>query len=242
MGLFIAMSGIAETNRNDVAEVLRDYATQHSGTFEVLTSDSNIQDDELLIVADSKQGNITVMYPNGFLNWDNVSQFLSDTLQKPVFSFHIHDSDLWMYLLFDNGVQIDQFNPIPDYWNEDSNDDFDLQSWAGNAKIISQHWPNIRPEKIEKYLIRWENYIDEASNMKAYPEDEFEAGIDWQMADFMAKVGLVLPADEAEKNMSRVMRARFSIPDTKTTIKPPKLKKLNWWQRFLTKASSPTTD
>jgi len=173
-----------------------------------------------------------VMYPDHFLEWDDASRFLSTSLQKTVFSFHIHDGDLWMYLLFKNGAQVDQFNPRPNYWDEDANSASDPLTWSGNANVVSQYWPNVRPEQIARYLIQWENDADEESRGKAYPEDEFEIGIDWQMADFMAQIGLVIPADEAEKDISCVTRAQFSILDTKPPVKAPEVKNMNWWQRL----------
>jgi hypothetical protein len=46
MGLFLAMPDVAETNRDDVAETLCDYAALHSGTFELVTTDNKVNDDD----------------------------------------------------------------------------------------------------------------------------------------------------------------------------------------------------
>jgi hypothetical protein len=37
------------------------------------------------------------------LNSGGAAKYLSRCLGKPVFSLHIHGSDLWMYSLYDNG-------------------------------------------------------------------------------------------------------------------------------------------
>jgi len=61
------------------------------------------------------------------LEWDESSAFLSRELQAPVFSFHIHDGDLWMYILHVNGLAVDQFNPVPDYWDDQiSSEEIDI--------------------------------------------------------------------------------------------------------------------
>jgi hypothetical protein len=72
---------------------------------------------------DEENGNVSVFYPNGFVEWDESSAYISKELKTTVFSFHIHDGDFWMYILYNNGQIIDQFNPIPDYWDENISDE-----------------------------------------------------------------------------------------------------------------------
>jgi len=42
--------------------------------------------------------------------------------------------------------------------------------------------------------VRWD--LDEPEPLKAYPDDEFSAGEDWQLVDFMRKLGLVYPVSD----------------------------------------------
>lgn len=160
----------------------------------LLAEGENADEDELLIVAESELGNVTVLYPSSFLNWDAASRHLSSALGKPVFSLHVHDGDLWMYVLFADGREVDRFNPVPDYWEELS--DEDLAAWAGDAANVCRHWPNVSKSQIANYLVRWTEAGHENYGDKAYPEDEAGIGEDWQIVDFMAKVGLVYPVDE----------------------------------------------
>lgn len=207
MGMFLMMSGIAQAGRSQVETALRDLTAQRSGTLTPLADSENVDENELLLIAESEQGNATVLYPASFLDWDGASEHLSKFLNKSVFSLHVHDSDLWMYLFFVNGQEIDRFNPIPDYWEELPDDE--LHSWAGDATVVCQHWPPVSEAQISNYLVRWENGDDEEDRPKAYPEDEYGAGEDWQIVDFMAKVGLVYPIDEQGNEVG--VKYRFSV-------------------------------
>ena len=193
MGQFLMMSGVAQADQGQVENALGNFATQRSGILTPLTADETMDENELLLIAESEQGNATVFYPASFGSWDDASQYLSATLQKSVFSLHVHDSDLWMYILFVNGQEVDRFNPVPDYWEELP--EKELDSWAGDAVLVSQYWPNVNAEQVANYMVRWELDDDEEYGAKAFPEDEYGVGEDWQIVDFMAKVSLVFPMD-----------------------------------------------
>ena len=208
MGTFLMMSGVARADRSQVEDALRDFAEQHAGTLKPLTDGETADPAESLLIAESEQGNVTVLYPSSFTDWDGASQHLSATLQGPVFSLHVHDGDLWMYLLFAGGQEVDRFNPRPDYWEELPPEE--LRAWAGDAAAVCRHWPHVTVEQIENYLVRWEDEDDEEQGT-AYPGDESGAGDAWQVVDFMAKVGLAYPADEG--GSQRGARYRFQVKE-----------------------------
>lgn len=192
MGLFLSMTGVIAGSAETVVGALRAYAEANGGSLEAaeLTTD----DEGCLVISEAAAG-VTVLYPDGFLGWDSASRFLSERLNKPVFSFHIHDGDLWMYLLFDKGAIVDQFNPIPDYWEK--LDDAERRSWRGNASEVANRVPGLSPEQISEYLVEWgDEVLDSDEPKKAYPTDEFHYGKDWQVVDFMAKLGLDYPFDD----------------------------------------------
>jgi len=184
------MSGVAGSGRESVAGALRQYAAQKRGTFEPATPGEAFDERQMLILAESREGNTTVFYPSDFLDWDDASNFLSVTLKTPVLSLHVHDGDFWMYILFANGQPIDRFNPVPDYFGEDQ----DESAWSGNASLLARTWPNVTEAQVANYLQRWETEDDAGG--KAYPDDEYETGVDWQIVDFMRKVGLIYPIDD----------------------------------------------
>jgi hypothetical protein len=76
-----------------------------------------------------KTKNTTVLYEDG---WEDKSIYISKELDATVFSFQIHDSHLWMYLLYDCGKEIDRYSPIPDYWDDGLSEE-EKNSWKGSA-------------------------------------------------------------------------------------------------------------
>ena len=76
------------------------YAQSVNGGLE--KANLSIDNDNCCVITEAN-GNTTVLNPDDFLEWDASSEFISGDLNAPVFSFHIHDGDLWMYTLFANG-------------------------------------------------------------------------------------------------------------------------------------------
>jgi hypothetical protein len=194
MGQFLSMSCVVRGREDAVVEALRELAEENDGSLEPV--DLSIEDKGCLVVSQDV-GGVTILYPSDFFSWDNASQFLSDRLETPVFSFHIHDSDLWMYSLFEDGELVDQFNPVPDYWRPI--DENERRSWQGNAVEVARRVPGLKAAEIARYLVPWGDDVLEATEpTKAYPTDEHSYGDDWQLTDFMGKLGFDLPIDEAE--------------------------------------------
>src|SRR5262245_29586847 len=192
MGLFLSMSGVVGGNKDSVVDALRTYAEDNDGSLE--QAELTTEDDGCLVTSEGT-GGVTVLYPGHFFDWDSAAQYLSKRLRKPVFSFHIHDSDLWMYSLYQNGEVVDRFNPLPDYWQELEDDE--RRSWQGDAAEVARHVPGLAPEQIANYLVPWGDEVFEASERKkAYPTDRFCFGDDWQLDDFMRTVGLDIPIDD----------------------------------------------
>lgn len=191
MGNFLSMSGIVGSTDN-VVDALRKYAENFDGSLE----DAELTtDDEGCLVVLEGLGGATVLYPSDFFDWDDATQYLSQQLRKPVFSFHIHDGDLWMYSFYEDGEVVDQFNPVPDYWGE--LEDHERQTWQGNATEVARRILGLAPEQIARYLVQWGDEVFEAAERKkAYPTDQFYYGDDWQLVDFMGKLGLSYPVDD----------------------------------------------
>ncbi len=186
MGLFLAASGIVGRDRGTVCNAIADYVESVGGTFE---SRNGTGGERNICIVQEGANSTTVLYPSEFTDWDELSKFLSVKLETPVFSFHIHDGDLWMLIAFDQGTEVAWFNPLPDYWGEVTEDE--KTKWAGDPKSIARLVPGLKPERIANYLCRWtEENIEKG---KAYPDDEFPIGTDWQLTDFMGRLGFVFP-------------------------------------------------
>src|SRR5688572_28932335 len=158
MGMFLSMSGVIGGQPEEVRAALEQFARLRQGSLVAESLDTD--NDECLVICPGK-GGVTVMYPSAFMAWDHGSEFLSRQLGKPVFMFHIHDSDFWMYAFYENGEVVDQFNPMPDYWEE--LDDEERDSWKGSAAAVARRVPGLAEEQIARYLIRWGEELLESS-------------------------------------------------------------------------------
>ena len=204
MGLFLSMSGVIGSNHIEVESALRRFCDEKNGEF---VKESLTTEDDCCLTICQAVGGVTVLYPAEFYDWDESSQFFSMETGKPAFSFHIHDGDLWMFVLYQEGKVVDQFNPIPEYWKDV--DAKERQSWRGNAIEVAKRVPKLSPESISKYLIPWDDEILESSErMKAYPDDKFYYGDDWQLTDFMKRLGLVYPLDDKGTPLGPTYRFR----------------------------------
>lgn len=188
MGMFLSLSGVIGRSENQVADALKKYAVSVDGSLEKLKLHAG---KENCCVLSELNGNTSIAYPNDYLEWDDSSAFISRELQAPVFSFHIHDGDLWMYVLYADGLAVDRFNPIPDYWEEIGEEE--KTSWKGEAGTIIKYVNQVKKEDIEKYLTFWNT--DPEEQQKAYPDDKY-GNEDWQLLDFMRKLGLPYPFDD----------------------------------------------
>jgi hypothetical protein len=188
MGTFLSMAGVVDGNTAELVAEFKAYAESRSGKCEL--SEMTLGDEGCMAILETS-GHATVVFPENFLESEELAQSLSEKIAKPVFYFHIHDGDLWMYILYESGKVIDQFNPLPNYW-EELDEDKQL-AWQGNPAIVASKVPGLKGNDILKYLVFWDNGEFENDGQKAYPEDEFGYGTDWQVIDFANKLGFVFP-------------------------------------------------
>jgi hypothetical protein len=186
MGLFLALSGIIGQTQESTIAALKKYAAKDGGELEPAEYDAD--NNELCVIAE-ENGNTTVFFLDGYFGMDQASKFLSEELSAPVFALHIHDGDFWIYTLYHDGRIVDQFNPIPDYWDDDISEE-ELADWQGDAATIVKYVPAVQIKDINRYLVRWD--LEVLRPPKAYHTDEF-AQEDWQLLDFMRRLGLPYP-------------------------------------------------
>lgn len=205
MGLFLEMSGVIGKDTKEVTKALKEYTNLKKGSMEEVQPENESFD---LCVIGGNDKNTTIVYPDDFLEWDEASEYLSRVLNTSVFSFHIHDGDLWMYVFYNSGNVEDQFNPVPDYWQELSSGE--IEEWRGNPEIICKLVNGISVQNIKNYYKFWDE--DDESEEKAYEDDEFCFGEDWQIIDFMNKLNIIYPfKDETGFPIGKTYK--FVIPD-----------------------------
>ena len=236
MGLFLSASGVLSPDAEAIRDVISAYAASNDGTFDFRAGTT---DDRNIGVMQATQSTTTVLYPDGFTNWDDLSKFLSVELARPVFSFHIHDGDLWMFIAFKDGDEGACFNPISDYWQEI--DDDERRRWAGNAPSVASLVGDVDPASIERYFVPWTEEVL-ATEKKAYADDEFAIGSAWQLVDFMRRLGFVYPLDDGgtptgETYYLKIGRPRRApaIADAQSPEPKPSFSQKNspaksWWK------------
>lgn len=227
--MFLSLSGVVGKTKNEVESSLAKYTASVGGIFQ--KENLTRRDLDCCVIGEAG-GNTTIVYPSNYFEWDNSSAFISKDLNAPVFSLHIHDGDLWMYILFVNGTIADQFNPIPNYW-DDSLSEEEIASWQGNAANVSKHLQNIDAADIENYLVRWN--LDAEESPKAYPNDNFLQE-DWQLLDFMKKLNLPYPLDvdgEPKTETYKLwVKDAYGVPLTNTTAPAAQTVEIKkpWWK------------
>ena len=229
MGNFLALTSVIGKTRSEVVTSLTNYANSVNGG---LQQDNSLEFDTYnCCIIDEQNGNVSILYPNGYVEWDESSAFISKELNATAFSFHIHDGDFWMYVLYNNGQVVDQFNPVPDYW-DDSISNEEIENWKGNADIIVQYTKSINKSDIDKYLIRWD--LGNEDLEKAYPTDEFNQE-EWQLTDFMNKLNLPFPLDDnsnAKGLTFKFWTKQLKLKEMKNNIVKTETKSGNSWWKF----------
>lgn len=209
MGLFLALAGVIDVQEANVIAALSDYTKIKNGIFQ---TEKRSTDEEDTLVVHSANGNTCLLFPSNFMQWWETSEALSLSLKKAVLSLHIHDEDLWMYILYKNGIQIDAFNPIPDYWTDNVSEQ-EREANRGNVEIVSRCVHGIQPSDIEKYFVTWD--LDSDNEVKAYPEDKYPYGDCWQMLDFMKKLRLPYPMNSSGQPLGSTYQFKIPPPPSK---------------------------
>lgn len=216
MGLFLSASGVFSPDSEAIRGAISSYVASIGGTFEPRAGTT---DDRNIGVMQSTPSTTTILYPDGFTGWDDLSKSLSAHLNTSVFSFHIHDGDLWMFTAFKNGQEVAWFNPLPDYWGDI--DDEERTRWSGNAESVAALVPGLSPASVARYFRPWTEDVL-AARQKAYEGDEFPTGVDWQLTDFMRRIGFVWPLGQSGEPTGETfyLKIRRRRPPSGATANP----------------------
>ena len=191
MGGFLTLAGVAGVSQSDVERELRATADDRGGRFAPDREDLSFPDG--VVITPGTRSRLSILLPVSLEHSEPLVKRLSKQLKAPVFLFHIHDGDFWMYWLFASGRQVDHFTPIPDYWGESESEE-NLQECAGNARTIAANWPDLKPQEVERYLVSWDLEAEEAG--RAYPDDRYPYGDCQQLSDFMRRLRLKFPLND----------------------------------------------
>jgi hypothetical protein len=102
----------------------------------------------------------------------------------------------------------------------------------GDANIIVNYLNDVKPEDIDKYLVRWD--LDEEETEKAYSTDEYGQE-EWQLTDFMHKLNLPYPlnANGNPKGLTfKLWTKQLKLETVKTRIHKITIKNEKPWWKF----------
>lgn len=203
MGLFLTMLTCKISSRDTVSDALVNIMEERRLTLEYITKANEITGKENQYeITNQKNGWVQVFCPE--TPDDKLASSLSKKLNTPVFQFHIHNGEFWMYQLFVSGELKDKHNPIPDYWKKIS--EKERETWNGKASTLTSIF-GISGFKIEPYLILWGKDKGD-NNSKAFPDDEFPVMSEWSMVDFQKKFGIIYPDFEKPETLD-LLRLNF---------------------------------
>lgn len=207
MGLFLTQLACRIASREKVIEALIKILSKKWYTLKSKTKvfESTGKENQFELTK-AKNSWVQVFCPEKPDNW--LLEELSKKLDIPIFQFHIHDGDFWMYHLFVSGELKDKYNPIPDYWERMS--EKETKEWEGNVELLASIF-NIKRSKINPYLKYWK---DIKNNVKAFSTDEFPIKSEWSMVDFQRKFGIEYPNFDKPESLD-LMRLTFEARHNK---------------------------
>ena len=172
MGLFLQVAIMPGCKKAEARTAVEEVAKKYSCSFDELESGDFTEEDLIIseLIPDECQyaetaAGVSILFNDDCIGYD------------------------WGYELYDKGEILDRFNPMPDYFEEVSEEK--IEQLKGDARIIAGQF-HVEQASIERYLVRWSaDTMDE----KAYQDDEYGYE-DWQMVDFMRKLGYPYDFDE----------------------------------------------
>ncbi len=187
MGLFLQAAIMPGCKEQEARNIVRTVAEKYSCSYDEQNTENTRKYDITDLIPDQCQyeehaNGVSILFNEECIGYEYLAEAITNEFGKIILLLYIYDGDYWAYILYDNGKVMDQFNPMPDYFEEVSEEE--IQKSKGNAEIIAKYF-HIEKDSIENYLVRWS---DDTMDEKAYEDDEFGYE-DWQMADFMRKLG-----------------------------------------------------
>lgn len=184
MGLFLQAAILPKCRETDVRNAVEAVAEKGLGGFDDAYEGMYLIPEECRYK--EYDGGVSILLNEDCCGYEALAEALSKEIETPVLLLYIYDGDYWGFFLYEKGLEMDRFSPVPDYFEDVSTEEIEKEK--GNAEMIAKYF-HVDKASIEKYLVFWSEELLEKDMGKAYEDDEFQVGEDWQMADFMRKLG-----------------------------------------------------
>jgi len=188
MGLFLAVSAFQDASVESVADAVGRHLDASGVRASAPDGGEPAEDDEAQVFPPVK-GWTMVFWPPYFTVFDGAATAdISGRLGVLASTVHIYDGDYWAHLLFRDGVELDRFASMPDYFTEDPDELAELtREWAGNPAVVAEAFG--RPvDQVAPYFVP---IPAEGRSVKAFADDETELDDVWVFVDFWRRLGII---------------------------------------------------
>lgn len=177
MGLFLETAVILDSTEDEVRAALSELESRNGQNgMQLKAADCEVIE---------QNGGVSVRFNEYCAGYTPLAQALSARLNRLVLFLYIYDDDFWGYFCCENGELLDEFTPMPDYFEGIT--EAERQRMSGSSALLSKRF-RVPEADIAGYLIPWDAGIWEEGR-KAYETDTYNAGDCWQITDFMDKLG-----------------------------------------------------
>ena len=195
MSLILNFIIVKECKSSFIAEAIAEYTKKTNGIFEKKLT----LPDKYGLLIDQQKKNIFIFFTEyGQYDFEDIAKYISKKTQTVCMELGIYEGDSWHYNLYVNGNLKDNYGTHPTTCLRKGEKP---KKYFGNPQILKDYWPEVNPNKIKKYLINHESFLNKRKvNTKAFPDDEFERWDGWNVCDFIKKLSFDYPDVEKQKD------------------------------------------
>ncbi|MEJ3747627.1 hypothetical protein WEI85_30595 [Actinomycetes bacterium KLBMP 9797] len=202
MGEFVTVSAFRTDDAGAVRDAAVEFFSAHAWSVRPVEGAEPVTDDDVL-VHPATHGWTVVVWPGYFTELAAVAD-MSGRLGLLASTVRIHDGDYWSHTLMRDGVTLDRFATMPDYFTDDADEIARLRAtYAGRPAVVASAI-GCSQDLVAPYLIHIG--LDEELG-KAFPDDEFELDSPWVFVDFWRRLGIRYPDGEPPADGPRLRLA-----------------------------------
>jgi len=202
VGEFVAVSAFRTDDADRVLAAAGRFFSTNMWPAVRVEGAQEVTDDDVLVFA-PVNGWTVVVWP-GYFTELAAAEFISRDLSVLTSTVRIHDGDYWSHSLLRNGVMLDRFATMPDYFTDDPAEIARLTAkYAGRPAAIAEA-VGCPVDQVAPYLMQVDledgedeegYYVEEPELGRAFPDDEFELDSPWVFVDFWRRLGPRYPAN-----------------------------------------------
>ncbi|GAA2567136.1 hypothetical protein GCM10010435_45970 [Winogradskya consettensis] len=198
MGEFITATAFQTEDLDAVREAVLGFFTTNSWAAENVDEQSPPTENDVRVYSPTG-GWTVILWPTPFSELA-AAEFVSRRLGTLASSVSLYDGDYWRHMLLRNGVTLDRFASLPDYFAESRQDADRLRRKYASRPATVADAVGIPVEQVTPYLtpVKLDDIEDlDIERGTAFPDDEFELDDPWVFVDFWRHFGPHYPQDPA---------------------------------------------